>query len=223
MRPSATCSSERARSESRAAPEHRVHQVDPQELPSEVLADELAVAQHRHAVADLVDLVEEVGDEEDRDAALLEVADDAEQLGALVEVQARRRLVEHQHPDVGEDRPRDGHQLLHGQRVPAQDRGGVDVEPEVGEDGVRVLAHPRPVDHPEPARLATERDVLRDRDVRDQVDLLVDGPDARLLGVVRRPEVHLGPVQPELAVRQGERPGDRLDQGGLAGAVLAHE
>ena len=119
----------------RAAPQHRLHQVDPQELASEVLADELAVAQHRHAVADLVDLVEEVGDEEDRHAALLEVADDAEQLGALVQVQARRRLVEHQHPDVGEDRPRDGHQLLHGQRVPAQDRGRVDVEPEVGEDG----------------------------------------------------------------------------------------
>ena len=62
---------ERARPERvGAAPEHRVHQVDPEELPGEVLADELAVAQHGHAVADLVDLVEEVGDEEDGDAAL---------------------------------------------------------------------------------------------------------------------------------------------------------
>ena len=53
-----------------AAPEHRLHQVDAQQLLGQVLADELAVAQHRHAVADLVDLVEEVRDEEDRDAAL---------------------------------------------------------------------------------------------------------------------------------------------------------
>ena len=103
-----------------AAAEHRLDQVDPEELAGEVLADQLAVAQHGHPVADLVDLVEEVRDEDDRDAALLEVADHAEQLGALVQVQARRRLVEHQHADVGGDRPRDGHQLLHGERVPAR-------------------------------------------------------------------------------------------------------
>ena len=39
------------------------------EVGGEVLADELAVAQDRDAVGDLVDLVEEVADEEDRDAA----------------------------------------------------------------------------------------------------------------------------------------------------------
>ena len=215
---------ERARPERvGASPQHRVHQVDPQELLGEVLADQLAVAQHGHAVADLVDLVQEVGDEEDGDAAPLEVVDDPEQLGALVQVEARRRLVQHQHPDVGEDRARDGHQLLYGQRVPAQDRGGVDVEPEVGEHHPRVLPHPGPVDHPEPARLAPEGDVLRNGDVGHQVDLLVDRPDPELLRVVRRPEPHGRPVQPELAGRQRERPRDRLDQRGLAGAVLAHE
>ena len=110
----------------------------------QVLADELAVAQDGDAVADLVDLVEEVRDEQDRHAALLEVADDAEQLGALVEVQARGRLVEDEHPDVGRDRPRDRDQLLDRQRVRAQDRGRVDVQPEVGEHGAALArASPR--------------------------------------------------------------------------------
>ena len=60
--------------------EHRLHQVDAQQLGGEVLADELAVAQDGDAVADLVDLVEEVRHEEDRHTATLEVADDAEEL-----------------------------------------------------------------------------------------------------------------------------------------------
>jgi hypothetical protein len=220
-RSSATCSRGRDRRDS--APEHGLHQVDPEELAGEVLADELAVAQHRDAVADLVDLVEEVRHEDDRDAAFLEVADHAEQLGALVEVETRRGLVEHQDPGLGRDRAGDRHELLDGEGVPAEDRGRVDVEAEVGEYGVGALAHLPPVDQTEPAWLAAERDVLRDRDVRQQVDLLVDRPHTGLLGVVRRAEVHDGAVEPQLALRQAEGAGDRLDQRRLAGAVLAHE
>ena len=44
------------------------------------LADQAAVAQHGHPVGDLVDLVEEVGDEHDRDALGLELAHHPEQL-----------------------------------------------------------------------------------------------------------------------------------------------
>ena len=154
----------------------------------------------------------------------LEVADDPEQLGALVEVEARRRLVEHQHPDVGEDRARDGHQLLHGQRVPAQERGGVDVEPEVGEHHPRVARASAPSRSSRTGAARSPRAMFSATEMfGHQVDLLVDRPDPELLRVVRRPEPHGRPVQPELAGRQRERPRDRLDQGGLAGAVLAHE
>ena len=111
----------------------------------------------------------------------------------LVEVEARRRLVEHQHPDVGRDRPRDRHQLLDGERVPAQDRGGVDVEPEVGEHGVRVarasvaqsIIPNRRGSRPSAMFSATEM-------FGQQVDLLVDRADPALLGVVRRSEAHHG-------------------------------
>ena len=144
------------RSSARAAAEHLLHEVDAQQLRGEVLADEPAVAQHRDAVADLVHLVEEVRDEQDRDAALLELADDAEELGHLVEVEARGRLVEDEHPDVDRDRPRDRDELLHGEGVRAQDRRGVDVEPEVGEHRVRVARIRRQSMHAEAARLAAE-------------------------------------------------------------------
>ena len=63
----------------------------------EVLADELAVAQHGDAVGDLVHLVEEVADEEDGDAAVAQVADDGEELLDLAAVEARGRLVEDEH------------------------------------------------------------------------------------------------------------------------------
>ena len=89
----------------------------------EVLADQRAVAQHRHAVADLVDLLEEVRDEQDGDTAVLEIPDHPEQLGHLIGVEARGRLVEDEHPHIARDRPRDRDQLLDGERVAAEHRG----------------------------------------------------------------------------------------------------
>ena len=60
--------------------------------------------------------------------------------------------------------------------------------PRSASDRLRVAPHRGPVDHPEPTRFAAEGDVLRDREVRQQVDLLVDRADAGLLRLVRRAE-----------------------------------
>ena len=62
------------------------------------LADQPAVAQNRDAVADLVDLIEKMRDEDDADAAQRELAHDREQDLDLVAIEARGRLVEDQHP-----------------------------------------------------------------------------------------------------------------------------
>src|SRR5690606_33992593 len=48
------------------AAEHRGDQFDAAQIAGQVLADPATVAQDRHPVGDLVDLLEEVGDEEDR-------------------------------------------------------------------------------------------------------------------------------------------------------------
>ena len=76
---------------------------------------------------------------------------------------------------------------------------------------------------PRAARLVAEHHVLADRQVRAEVDLLVDRRDAGPLGVGGAAE------DPRLA-GDGDRAavdrvdaGERLDEGGLAGAVLAHE
>ena len=85
-----------------------------------VLADHRTVAQHGHPVGDLVDLVEEVRHEQDRDALVAQHPHDPEQLRDLAGVQAGRRLVEDQHPRVDGDRAGDRHQLLHRDRVAAE-------------------------------------------------------------------------------------------------------
>ena len=60
-------------------PDHLRHEVAAGEVLRAVLADELAVAEHRDPVRDLVDLLEEVADEQDGDALVAQVADHREQ------------------------------------------------------------------------------------------------------------------------------------------------
>ena len=114
----------------------------------EVLADERAVAQHRDAVADLVDLVEEVRDEEDGDAALLELADHPEQLGDLVERRGSRSARRARAPCTSVEIARAiATSCCTASEWRAEQRGRVDVEPELGEHRRARRAHPRPVDH----------------------------------------------------------------------------
>ena len=206
-----------------AASEHLLDEIDPQQLRRHVLADEPAAAEDGDAVGDLVDLVEEVRDEDDGDAALLEVADDAEELGHLVDVEARRRLVEHQHPHVDRDRPGDGDELLDGERVASQHRRRIDRQPEPRQHLRGALAHRRPVDGAEAARFATEADVLGHREIRQQIDLLVDRADPRPQRIGRRAEADGIPVEFDAPGIQVQRAGEGLDERRLAGAVLSHE
>ena len=108
-----------------------------------VLADELAVAQDRDAIGDLVHLIEEVAHEQDRDPAVAEVAHDGEELLDLAAVEARCRLVEDQHLRVEHHRAADGDELLDRDGVARQRGAGVDVQAEVVEVARR-LAVQRP-------------------------------------------------------------------------------
>ena len=73
------------------------------------------------------------------------------------------------------------------------------------------------------ALLAADEDVLRDREVGHQVELLVDDADALLLGVPRPVEHELVPVHAEHAGVGRVDAGEQLHERRLAGAVLAHE
>ncbi len=84
---------------------------------------------HRRPVAELEDLVQPVADEEDRDAAVAQAADDREQALDLVGRERRRRLVEDQDARVDRERLGDLDELLVGHRQAADRRA--DVEPDV--------------------------------------------------------------------------------------------
>ena len=162
-------------------------------------------------------------DEEDGDAAVAQVADDVEELLDLAAVEARGGLVEHEHAGVGDHRPADRDELLDGDGVLGAASSGC----RCGARGCQVArglgVRRRPVDAAARAGLVTEHDVLADRQVLAEVDLLVDGRDAgglRVGGAGR----HAGlPADRDGAAVDRVDAGERLDQRRLAGAVLAHE
>ena len=128
------------------AADHQLDQLELGGLGDHPLLDQLAVAQDRHPVGDLVDLVEEVGDEDDRDALVAQAAHHLEQLRHLVGVQAGGRLVEDQHARLDVDGAGDGDQLLDGDRVLAELGGRVDVDAEALEGRPGPAVHRADVD-----------------------------------------------------------------------------
>ena len=125
--------------------EHLGHELHARQLRDLVLADELAVAQDRDAVADGVDLLEEVRDEDDADAAGLEVEHELKELFDLLLVQRRRRLVEDEHLALHIDRAGDGDHLLHGDGAARQLLRGRGGDAERAEELLRARVHLAPV------------------------------------------------------------------------------
>ena len=205
------------------APEHERDQSQPRQLPGRSRPDEAPVAQHGYAIGDPVHLIDEVGDEDDRDAARLEIAQDAEQKLGLVGVEAGGRLVEHQNPRVLFERASDGDQLLNRDRVRAERALRVDVDTEPREPLARDGARRAPGNQAEPARLAAKREVLGHRHGRDQIDFLVDRADAHRARLAGRADIDGAAVDADFAGVAADRAGHDLDQRRLAGAVLAHE
>ena len=102
-------------------------------------------------------------------------------------------------------------------------RGEIDSWPSRVSSVGRVPAHPVEVEQRPAARLVREEDALRDRQVLDQVELLVDRRDAareRRRGVAHRQRLAL---EEDLAAGGLVDAGDALDQRRLAGAVRAEQ
>jgi hypothetical protein len=84
----------------------------------------------------------------------------------------------------------------------------------------RAPAHGGRVQHPPAGRVLGGEDVLRDRQVREQVRVLVHGGDAVPAGVQRAGEPDQLAVHLQLARVRLQQSGDHTDQRRLAGAVL---
>jgi hypothetical protein len=74
-----------------------------------------------------------------------------------------------------------------------------------------------------PAQLAAEEQVARDRQLRDEGGVLVDGLDPVRDRVEARAHPHRPSLDEDLAAGVGHRPREHLDEGGLARPVVAQE
>jgi hypothetical protein len=169
--------------------DHCGHEAARVEFRTGVFTDELAIAQHCHAIADFVHLVEEVRDEQDGHALVAQAPDQREERFYFIRIQARGGFIENQHSRVGGDGTCNSRELLERGRQSSRELGHVEIDAETGEQIARAAPGLRPVDaaaaSPAAARITPGADVFRDREIRQQVTLLVYGADAEFLRVDR--------------------------------------
>ena len=184
---------------------------------------DLAVAHDGHPVGDLEDLVQAVGHVDHADAGLGEAAHHPVQLLDLLVRERGARLVEHQQARVHRHAAGDHDHALVGDAQAADLGLGVDA---LGAEPVEHLAHLGPQAAPvEPDAQVlgvaqAQLDVLGHRQLGDVGELLVHERQPQLGGVVGVVDLGGLAVDQHLALVGLGRPGQDLDQGALAGAVL---
>ena len=188
------------------------------------LGHERAVAQHRVGVAELKDLGHLVRDEDERGALVAQGPHDLEEVLDLGGVERRGGLVQDEQLRVEEERAADLQQLLLALLEVGDERGGVDVHAQALEEVARLGDHGPLVEREERAGLLlAEEDVLVGEKVVEEVELLVDEGDARLLDRLDRGSGEVGAVEGDGAGVGRVRAGQDVHEGGLARAVLAEK
>ena len=188
-------------------------------------ADAAAVAQHGDPVGDLIDLIEEMGDEDDREAAPLQVAQDVEQplrsrwrRGSR---SARRAPARARRPRArGRSRPVAGWRRNRS-RAGARRRCRGRAAPSAR---ARVSARARQSTKPKRRGSRPSVKVLRHRHRRNEIDFLIDARRSRRRA--RRPANSSRMRRPSSRIIAGvrsRRAGHDLDQRRFAGAVLAQQ
>ena len=179
--------------------EHVLDQRAPVDLVDRVRRDAQAVAQHRHAIAELEDLVEPVRDEDDAPTLRDELARRPEHPLDLRLAERRGRLVEDEQACVADEQAGDLDEL------PLADREGLDggpelhvAEAELVEDAPRVLGEAAPPVEERDVE-PPEEDVVLDAELGDEAQLLVHERDPVRLRLVRVPERELLAVEADHA------------------------
>ena len=186
-------------------------------------ADLDPVAEDGDPVGDRLDLVELVRHVEHRDAVGHQAPDELEQDFGLGAGEHVGGLVHAQDADLARHRLGDLDHLHLRHRQVAHAPRDRDLGPQGVEQGAGAGASRRAIDEAEAVPLAPQRDVLLDREVGDQVQLLVDQDDAGGLGGVGVREADRRAAPADLAAGRREVSGEQLHQRRLAGAVLAQE
>ena len=186
-----------------------------------LVGDDGAVAQHGDVVADAAELVELVRDVDDRDVVTPQVAHDTEEHVDLVVGQGRGRLVHDQDAHLLQQHARDLDELLLADGQVTDEEVRVDVLTEPAEHLLRAYPLSGVVDEPSAvAKLATGEQVLGDRHVRKEAELLVDDPDTKTHGVAGAGDRDGLTLEVDLTRAGLFGAGEDLHQGRLAGAIL---
>lgn len=165
-----------------------------------------------------------MADQQHPEAAFTQPFHQIEDLGGLLDAEGGGGLVQHDQARLAEQRPGDGDGLP---LASGEDRDGpADVGDADGEGGQQIAGtalHLHLVQDAEPADLTAEEEIADDIEVVAEREVLVDGGDPQMLGVVRAADVD-GAAPPFEGARVGRLdPRDHLDQGGLPRAVVAHQ
>src|ERR1700722_1265212 len=189
----------------------------------------LAVAKNDDLVGDFENVAQVVRDEENSLTLGPQRLDQRQDTALLGNAERSGRLVHDDKPCVPVDRPADGDRLP----LTTGKRGDGRVQPrdvkiETRHRFLRRARHPLSIEYRQdaeqhPLRLTAKKDVLADREIVGEREILVNGLDAVLSSLVRRCEGDRFAAQQNLARIVPEDARNRLDDGGLARAVVASE
>ncbi len=207
----------------RLAADHQAHQPLPVDAGERLVGGDAAVLQHGDMGAERLHLVEAVGDIEQRRAAVAQRLDEAGEDAGLMGGERGGRLVKDEHAGLTEERLGDLHHLAAAER----EVGDRHVE-RLGEaHHVADLPHAAMergiVDEAEAAREGTEADILGDRQVVRQTQLLLHHGDAGRTGGGRAEAPDRLAVDGNRAAVRLESAGQQVDQRGFSRAVLAEQ
>ena len=154
------------------ASDHPLSDFDCGKLPRGIDAYKHAVAQNRHAVADGADLFQAVRNEDDRRSRRFQFTHDAEENFRFVPVQNRGRFVHNQQPAFDGKRFCDFNHLFFRNAERPDHAVRINLHAETRQMTGRFRVHFRPVEKTEAMRFASEKDILRNRQIADEVELL---------------------------------------------------
>jgi cytochrome P450 len=165
-----------------------------------------------------------VRDVKDGDPALAEPAKDTEQGLGLVLRQGRRGLIENDQPRRQGVHACDLDQLLLSHGELADGRIRVQGQVDSVKDRLHISPKSTPIDPPDTVRrVAAGKDILGDREIRKQAELLVDHPDATLSRSCRVAQRELETVKKQRSGVWRLCPRKHLHECRLAGAVFAYD
>ena len=185
--------------------------------------DGLSVAQDGDSVRDPRQLFEPVRDVYQRDTLRFEFCDQAEQRIDFAVGQRGGRFVHHDQPRAARQALRDlGQLLLRDRQTPRRTIERQD-DVQLGKHGRRLCGGGSAIEEHAAPRLDAEHDIFDHTQIRNQVELLIDHPDAEPLGRPWSVDDDGATVERNLAGIGRQRAGENLHEGRFSGAVLTDQ